>query len=82
MAEWELHLGEFTETQTQVSFTLVVRDGTGKVDLGVATITAQKPLTEQALRVAIENAARSMLSPADKPRQFVEEVVRRMNRGL
>mgnify|MGYP001610146663 CR=1 FL=1 len=82
MAEFELHLGEFTETPTQVSFQLVVRDGTGKVDLGVATITVPKPLTEAALRTAINNAARGMLSPSDKPREFVEEIVRRLNRGL
>lgn len=82
MPEYELHMGEFTETPTQVSFTLVVRDGTGKVDLGVATITLPKPLTEAALRTAINNAARGMLSPSDRPREFVEEVIRRMNRGL
>ena len=82
MPDYELHLGEFTETPAQVSFTIVVRDGTGKVDLGVATITLPKPLTEQALRTAINNAARGMLSPADKPREFVEEIVRRMNRGV
>ena len=82
MAEFELHLGEFTETPTQVSFQLVVRDGTGKVDLGVATITVPKPLTEAALRTAINNATKDMLTPASKPKEFVEEIVRRMNRGV
>lgn len=83
MAELELHLsGDFEETPTQVSFTLVVRDGTGKVDLGVATITVPKPLTEAALRTAINNAARGMLSPATKPKEFIEEIVRRLNQGL
>ena len=82
MPDYELHLNELTETPTQVSFTLVVRDGTGSVDLGVATITVPKPLTEAALRAAINNAAKGMLSPSNKPREFVEEIVRRLNRGL
>ena len=80
--EFELHLGDLTETSTEISFTLVVRDGTGSTDLGVATINLPKPLTEQALRAAINNAARGMLAPANKPREFVEEIVRRMNRGM
>mgnify|MGYP001559048789 CR=1 FL=1 len=82
MADYEIHRGGFTETPTQVSFTIVVRDGTGKVDLGVATITLPKPLTEAALRAAINNAAKDMLSPATKPQAYIEEVIRRMNRGL
>lgn len=65
-----------------MSFTLVVRDGTGKVEIGVVKITLSKPLTEQAARTAINNAERGMLNPASRPKEFVEELVRRMNRGL
>ena len=81
-SEFERHLGEFTETPTQVSFTIVFRDGTGQVDMGVAYITVPKPFTEATMRAAITNAERGMLSSSDKPREFIEEIVRRMNRGV
>ena len=80
--EFEFHMSDFQETPTQVSFTLVVRTGDGNADLGVAKLTLPKPVTEAALRAAMLNAARGMLSPSDKPREFIEELVRRMNRGL
>ena len=82
MPDFEYHMGEFTNTPTEVSFTLVVRTGDGNADLGVAKLTLPKPVTEVALRAAMLNAARSMLSPSTKPREFVEELVKRMNQGL
>ena len=82
MPDFEMHLGKLTETPDQVTFELVVRDGEGRVDLGVAQVTVPKPLTEQALRAAMNNAARSMLASPTRTKEFVTEMVNRLNRGL
>lgn len=80
MPAYELHLGgDVEETTTEVSFTLVVRDGSGKTDLGAPTITVTKPATEAKVRTAIRNALATFEIDDRNPRGRIESLLRRMN---
>lgn len=71
---------DFKETDTLVSFTLILRSNDDRVEYGRTTLTANKPLTPAALRILIQQAEKD-IEANSKGEDMVRAIAERLNHG-